>query len=131
MFRSLTNRIKIVCSKDVFLFLFRYPGSIDWYVFHKETLSKVIFMSEAVSTKKSQTGNRWLNIAKRILAGVVIFIAAVGFLLSLAGVVGIWVAYAPARSSVTSLAATATHALETANNGLGRVNTLAQDARQS
>ncbi len=88
-------------------------------------------MSEAVSTKKSQAGRRWLNIATRILAGVVIFITAVGFLLSLAGIAGIWSAYGPARSGVTAVAATATHALGIVDNGLGRVNTLVQDARQS
>jgi ElaB/YqjD/DUF883 family membrane-anchored ribosome-binding protein len=88
-------------------------------------------MSEAVSTKKSQAGKRWLNIATRILAAVIIFIAAVGFLLSLAGIVGIWSAYAPARSAVTDVAATATHSLGIVGNGLGRVNTLVQDGRQS
>lgn len=88
-------------------------------------------MSEATSTKKSQAGNRWLNIAMRILAGVVILIAAIGFLLSLAGIVGIWSAYGPARSAVTDVAATATHGLEVVDNGLGRVNTRVQDARQS
>jgi ElaB/YqjD/DUF883 family membrane-anchored ribosome-binding protein len=88
-------------------------------------------MSEAVSAKKSQAGRRWLNIATRIVAGVIIFIAAVGFLLSLAGIVGIWTAYAPARSSVNDVAATATKALQIVDNGLGRVNSLVQDARQS
>jgi hypothetical protein len=88
-------------------------------------------MSEAVSSKESKTGKRWLNIATRILAVVIIVIAAVGFILSLAGIVGIWVAYAPARSTVTDVAATATHGLEIVNNGLGRVNTLVQDGRQS
>ncbi len=88
-------------------------------------------MSEAVSTKKSQAGRRWLNIATRILAGVVIFIAAVGFLLSLAGIVGIWSGYGPARNAVTDVAATTTNALQIVDNGLGRVNSQVQDARQS
>ncbi len=88
-------------------------------------------MSEAVSSKKSKAGRRWLNIATRILAAVIIFIAAIGFILSLAGIVGLWSAYAPARSGVTSVAATTTHALEIVDNGLGRVNNLVQDARQS
>ena len=88
-------------------------------------------MSEAVSSKKSKAGRRWLNIATRILVALIIFIAAIGFILSLAGIVGIWSAYAPARSAVTDVAATATHALGIVDNGLGRVNNLVQDARQS
>jgi len=88
-------------------------------------------MSEAVATKKSKAGRRWLNIAGRILAGVLIVIAAVGCILSLAGIAGIWLAYAPARSTVTDVAAIATHTLEVVDNGLGRVNTLVQNARQS
>ncbi len=88
-------------------------------------------MSEAVSSKKSKAGKRWLGLATRSVVAMVIFIAAVGFILSLAGIVGIWVAFAPARGAVTDVAATTTHALEIVNNGLGRVNTQVQDARQT
>jgi hypothetical protein len=88
-------------------------------------------MSEAVSSKKSKAGKRWLGLATRIVVAMVIFIAAVGFILSLAGIVGIWVAFAPARGAVTDVAATTTHALESVDNGLGRVNTPVQDARQT
>jgi len=88
-------------------------------------------MSEAISSKKSKAGKRWLNLATRIVVAVVIFIAAVGCILSLAGIVGIWLAFAPARSAVTDVAATTTHALEIVDNGLGRVNGQVQDARQT
>jgi len=94
-------------------------------------MTEVNFMSEAVSLKKPKAGKHWLGIATRILVAVVIFIAVMGFILNVAGVVGVWFVRAPARSAVTDVAATMTHALETVNNGLGRVNTQVQDARQT
>ena len=87
-------------------------------------------MSEAVSTKKPKAGKRWLNIATRILVAVLMVLAAVGFILSIAGVVGVWYVRAPARSAVTDVAATATHALQIVDNGLTRVNEPVQKARQ-
>src|SRR6266566_189788 len=87
-------------------------------------------MSEAVSSTPSKAGKRWLNIATRILVAVLMVLAAVGFILSIAGVVGVWYVRAPARSAVTDVAATATHALQIVDNGLTRVNEPVQKARQ-
>lgn len=88
-------------------------------------------MSEAVSSKKSKAGRRWLNIATRILVAVLMVLAVVGFIVNLAGVPGVWYVRAPARGAVTDVAATATQALKIVDNGLGRVNGLVQDARQA
>jgi hypothetical protein len=87
-------------------------------------------MSKAVSSTPSKAGKRWLNIATRILVAVLMVLAAVGFILSIAGVVGVWYVRAPARSAVTDVAATATHALQIVDNGLTRVNEPVQKARQ-
>src|SRR5437868_169827 len=88
-------------------------------------------MSEAVASKPSKAGRRWLHLATRILVAIVMFIAVLGFILNLAGIVGIWLAFAPVRSNVTDVAGTMTHTLETVDNGLGRVTGQMQDARQS
>lgn len=88
-------------------------------------------MSEAVSSNQSKAGKRWLDLATRILVAVIMVLAAVGFILNVAGVLGVWCARAPARSDVTDVAATMTHALGIVNNGLGRVNVQVQDARQA
>jgi len=88
-------------------------------------------MSEAISSNPPKAGRRWLHLATRILVAVIIFIAAVGFIVNVAGVVGVWVVRAPARSNVTDVAATMTHALGIVDNGLARVNSLVQDARQT
>jgi methyl-accepting chemotaxis protein len=88
-------------------------------------------MSEAIPSNPSKAGRRWLHLATRILVAVIIFIAAVGFMVNVAGVVGVWVVRAPARSGVTDVTATMTRALGIVDNGLARVNNLVQDARQT
>jgi hypothetical protein len=88
-------------------------------------------MSEAVSPKQSKAGKRWLDLTKRILVAVIMIIAAVGFIVDMAGLVGVWVIRAPASSAVTDVSATMTHALGVVDNGLTRVNTQVQDARQT
>jgi hypothetical protein len=88
-------------------------------------------MSEAISSNPSKAGRRWLHLATRILVAVIIFIAAVGFMVNVAGLVGVWVVRAPARSDVADVAATMTRALGIVDNGLARVNTQVQDARQT
>src|SRR5207302_3509427 len=88
-------------------------------------------MSEAVASKPSKAGRRWLHLATRILVAIVMFIAVLGFILNLAGIVGIWLAFVPARSNVIDVAGTMTHALEIVDKGLGRVTGQVQDARQT
>lgn len=87
-------------------------------------------MSEAVSSKQSTAaGGHWLDLTKRILVGILMVLAAVGLIVNMAGLVGVWIAHGPARSDVTNVAGRMTHALGTVDNGLTRVNTLVQDAQ--
>lgn len=88
-------------------------------------------MSEAVSSNQSKAGKRWLHIAMRIVVALIMVLAAVGFLVDVAGLVGVWVARAPARNAVTYVTATMTHALGIVDNGLTRVNGRVQNARQT
>ena len=88
-------------------------------------------MSEAVSSNQSKAGKRWLDITTRILVAMLIVIAAVGIMVNVVGVVGVWIVHGPAISGVTDVTATLTHTLGTVNNGLTRVNTQVQDARQT
>ncbi len=88
------------------------------------SFSEVSFMSEAVSSKPSKAGKRWLDIVWRILVAVLMLLAVLGFIISVAGI-------APyARSAVTDVTTVTTKTLVVVNNGLGRVNTQVQDARQ-
>jgi len=92
-------------------------------------------MSEDVSlkspTKTAKASNRWLDIIKRILVGVVMVLAVLGLLVNVSELVGIWAAYGPARSGVTDVSNTVTQALQVANKGLTRVNGYVQTARQT
>jgi hypothetical protein len=92
--------------------------------------SEVRFMSEVVSSKPSKTGNRWLTIISRILVTLLMLLAVLGFLISVAGIAGVWVARSYARSAVIDVTTVTTKTLTVVNNGLGRVNTQVQDARQ-
>ncbi len=92
-------------------------------------------MSEDVSlkspTKTAKASNRWLDIIKRILVGVVMILAVLGLLVNASALVGIWAAYGPARSGVTDVSNTVTQALQVANKGMTRVNGYVQTARQT
>jgi ABC-type multidrug transport system fused ATPase/permease subunit len=88
-------------------------------------------MTEAISSSQSKSGKRWLNLATRILVAVIMLIAVVGFMVNVAGLVGVWYVRAPTRTAVTAVAATLTRELGIVENGLGRVNTQVQDARQT
>lgn len=92
-------------------------------------------MSEVISSNQSKVGKRadkpWLVLATRILGAVIMIIAVVGFIVNAAELVGVWVVRAPARTDVTDVAATMTHALGIVDNGLVRVNNRVQDARQT
>ena len=87
-------------------------------------------MSEVVSSKPSKAGIRWLNIAGRILVALFMLLAVLGFISSVAGIAGVWVARSYARSAVINVTSVTTKTLTAVNNGLGRVNTQVQDARQ-
>ena len=88
-------------------------------------------MSEAITTKQPKAGMSWLDITKRILVGVLMFLAVVGLIVDVAGLVGVWVVRGPAYNDVTDVTARLTHALGTVDNGLTRVNTQVQDAQQA
>jgi len=87
-------------------------------------------MSEAVSSKPSKAGIHWLNIVGRILVALLMLLAVLGFISSVAGIAGVWVARSYARSAVIDVTSVTTKTLTAVNNGLGRVNTQVQDARQ-
>jgi hypothetical protein len=87
-------------------------------------------MSEVVSSKPSKAGRRWLTIVGRILVTLFMLLAVLGFLISVAGIAGVWVARSYARSAVIDVTSVTTRTLTVVNNGLGRVNTQVQDARQ-
>jgi hypothetical protein len=87
-------------------------------------------MSEVVSSKPSKAGRRWLNIVGRILVAFFMLLTLLGFLISVAGIAGLWVARSYARSAVIDVTNVTTKTLTAVNNGMGRVNTQVQDARQ-
>lgn len=87
-------------------------------------------MSEVVSSKPSKAGKRWLTIVGRILVTLLLLLAVLGFIVSVAGIAGVWVARSYARSAVIDVTTVTTKTLTVVNNGLGRVNTQVQDARQ-
>jgi hypothetical protein len=87
-------------------------------------------MSEVVSSKPSKAGRRWLNIVGRILVAFFMLLTVLGFLISVSGIAGLWIARSYARSAVIDVTNVTTKTLTAVNNGLGRVNTQVQDARQ-
>jgi hypothetical protein len=87
-------------------------------------------MSKTVSSKSAKTGRRWLHVIYRILVALLLLCAVLGFLISLGGIVGVWYARSYARSAVIDVTNVTMKTLTTVNNGLGRVNTQVQDARQ-
>jgi hypothetical protein len=92
--------------------------------------SEVSFMSKDVSSKPTKTGRRWLNIVGRILVALFMLLAVLGFLISVAGIAGVWYGRSQTRSAVIDITSVTTKTLTAVNNGLGRVNTQVQDARQ-
>jgi membrane protein implicated in regulation of membrane protease activity len=87
-------------------------------------------MNEVVSSKPSRAGRRWLNIVGRILVTLLMLLAVLGFLISVAGIAGVWVARSYAHNAVIDVTTVTTKTLTVVNNGLVRVNTQVQDARQ-
>ncbi|HYB00008.1 MAG TPA: hypothetical protein VED37_07300 [Ktedonobacteraceae bacterium] len=80
--------------------------------------------------KPAPSGPRWLDIVKRILVGIVMVLTLVGLLVDMAQLVGIWVAYGPARDSVITVSNTLQQGLQTANKGLTRMDGYVTQARQ-
>jgi hypothetical protein len=81
--------------------------------------------------KPAQAGHRWLDIIKRILVGIVMVLAVLGLIVNVSGLVGVWAAYGPARSSVIDVSNTLTQALQVADKGLTRADGYVTQARQA
>jgi len=92
-------------------------------------------MSEDVSVKSpakpAQAGNRWLDIIKRILVGIVMVLSLLGLIVNISALVGVWAAYGPARNSVNTVSNTLTQSLQVAGKGLTRVDGYVTNARQT
>lgn len=58
-------------------------------------------------------------------------LAVLGIIVNVSGVVGVWAAYGPARTTVTDVSNTLTQALQVAGKGLTRVDGAVQNARQT
>ena len=59
------------------------------FVSRSHSGSEATCMSEAVSSKPSKASKRWLDLAKRILVAVIMFIAVLGFIVNVAELVGV------------------------------------------
>ena len=92
-------------------------------------------MSENVPVKSpaktAKAGNRWLDIIKRILVGVVMVLTLVGLIVNISALVGVWAAYGPARNSVITVSNSLVQSLQVADKGLTRANGYVQTARQT
>jgi hypothetical protein len=92
-------------------------------------------MSEDISVKSpakpAQAGNRWLDIIKRILVGIVMVLTLLGLIVNISALVGVWAAYGPARNSVNTVSNTLNQALQVAGKGLTRVEGYVTTARQT
>ena len=81
--------------------------------------------------KPARAGHRWLDIIKRILVGIVMVLTLVGLIIDISELVGVWVAYGPARDSVTTVSNTLQQALQIADKGLTRADGYVTQARQT
>jgi hypothetical protein len=81
--------------------------------------------------KPAKKRNRWLDITSRILVGIVMVLTIVGLLIDISQLVGVWVAYGPARNSVITVSNTVIQGLQVADKGLTRANGYVTQARQT
>jgi len=64
------------------------------------------------------------------LVALLLVLAVFGFIISVAGIAGVWYARSQARNAVIDVTAVTTKTLTAVNNGLVRLNTQVQEARQ-
>jgi hypothetical protein len=92
-------------------------------------------MSEDISVKSpaktTKASNRWLDITRRILVGIVLVLTLVGLIVDIAELVGVWTAYGPARNSVISVSNSLIQGLQVADKGLTRAEGYVTTARQT
>jgi hypothetical protein len=81
--------------------------------------------------KPVKRGNRWIDITKRILVGIVMVLTLVCLIVDISELVGVWVAYGPARNSVISVSNSLQQALQVTEKGMTRANGYVQTARQT
>jgi len=88
-------------------------------------------MNEATPLQTPKSANRVWVVVKRIIAAIVILIATIGLALSVAGLVGAWVARRPARDTVTALSTALNSTLVAVDQALARVGARADQGRQA
>jgi hypothetical protein len=88
-------------------------------------------MYEATSVQAPKSANRVWAILKRILVAIAILIAAIGLVLSVAGLVGLWGARGLANNAVTALSTALNSKLGAVDQALARVNAGADQGRQA
>jgi predicted nucleic acid-binding Zn-ribbon protein len=88
-------------------------------------------MNEATQFEAPSTPSRLWVALKRMLVGIVILIATVGFLANAAGVVGVWIARRAARDTVTALSTLVNSKLKIVDQALARVSARADKGRQA
>jgi hypothetical protein len=71
-----------------------------------------------------------MNVCKRILAGLILLLSAVGLLLSVAGGVSVWVVKGPATAKATQVFRRIEAALDVADKGLAHVKTSLDNAQK-
>jgi hypothetical protein len=88
-------------------------------------------MDEATQFQAPKAASCVWVVFERILGGVVILIATIGFFASGAGLIGIWVVRQPARETVTVLSRFVSGKLGLVDQALVRVGMRADDGRQA
>jgi hypothetical protein len=88
-------------------------------------------MNEATQLEAPRTPSRVWVVLKRMLVGIVILIATVGFLANAAGLVGVWIARRAARDTVTALSTLVNSKLKIVDQALARVSARADKGRQA
>lgn len=88
-------------------------------------------MNEAAQLQAPASEHDFWDIVRRTLAAIVILVALMALAMSAAGLIGIWVARAPARSAMTSVAMTLNNTLARVDQALASVGASAERGRQA
>jgi hypothetical protein len=88
-------------------------------------------MNEATQLEAPRTPSRVWVVLKRMLVGIVILIATVGFLANAAGLVDVWIARRAERDTVTALSTLVNSKLKIVDQALARVSARADKGRQA
>jgi predicted nucleic acid-binding Zn-ribbon protein len=88
-------------------------------------------MNELPHYQSPNAANYVWVVLKRLLATIVIVLAAIGFLADAAGLVGVWIVRQPARDTVTALSTFVNDKLGIIDQALARISTRADEGRQA